>query len=104
MNMSVEAIKINNIFKQKNFTDEEAKEIVGYFDTTVKSGTATREDLLTASSELKQEIANIRLDVSMAISKIDKKFTILGILILVATIIMNPRVFDFVGKLSGFVK
>lgn len=115
MNMSVEAIKIYNIFKQKNFTDEEAKEIVGYFDTAVKSGAATKEDLLISVSELKQEISNVRtelkqeistlrLDMNLAISKLDRKFTVLGILILVVTIAMNPRVLDFFGKITGFIK
>lgn len=111
MNMSVEAIKIYNIFKQKNFTDEEAKEIVGYFDTAVKSGAATKEDLLISVSELKQEISNVRSELKQEIASVrqeiyalDKKFTVLGILILVVTIAMNPRVLDFFGKIAGIMK
>ncbi|MBI5178196.1 MAG: hypothetical protein HZA04_02945 [Nitrospinae bacterium] len=52
MTMSAKAIRVYNILKARNFSDEEAQEVVDFMDTAPKEGLVSKEDIANLKVEL----------------------------------------------------
>jgi len=77
MTMTSHAIKTYNILKGK-FTEQEAQDILDYFETLPKEGLATKEDILRLESDMsKFEVRLIKWVVGTGIGTVT---AILGIL------------------------
>lgn len=62
MTMSAKAIRIYKILKARDFSDEDAQEVVDFMESSGKEGLATREDVNALKSEIKSDFADLRLE------------------------------------------
>jgi amino acid permease len=74
------AIKIYNVLKRKDFTDEEAELIANALEQ--KDNVATKEDIL----------------------RLELRTTVLWLVTIIVIIATNPRTLDFISKVWGIAK
>ena len=62
MSMSAQTIRVYNILKSRNFSDQEAQEVVDFVESSAKDGLATKEDIHGLKTEFKEDIQALRTE------------------------------------------
>lgn len=62
MEMSSRTIRAYNILKAR-FSEEEAQELLNYFESLPKEGLATKEDIASLRTEVKEDIASFKIEI-----------------------------------------
>jgi len=93
---------------QKKFElkDELAKELATKADVIKLEG-ALRTDIVRVEGEIntaRQEIQTVRHEIEATVVKLDRKFTIMFLVLLFTTIFLNQNSLEFIAKLLGLIK
>jgi hypothetical protein len=65
---------------------------------------ATKEDIASLRGEVKEDIANIRTDISKMEGRLDKKFTILFIVVIFTTLFVNKDALTWFAQIIGLIR
>ena len=86
--------KADFLITQKKFElkDELSKEL------------ATKADLARVEGGLKTDIARLEGEIKIANTQLDRKFTIMFLVLLFTVVFVNQNALEFIGKLLGLIK
>jgi hypothetical protein len=94
------------IQKKLELKDELTKELASKSDIQVLKAEiqAVRAEMQAMEQRLEAKIEKVRLELKEEILKLDRKFTILFIILLFAVILVNQNALEFLLKVLGLIK
>jgi restriction endonuclease Mrr len=92
--------------KKLELKDELTKELASKADIQVLKTEiqAVRAEMQAVEERLEAKIEKVRLELKEEILKLDRKFTILFIILLFAVILVNQNALEFLLKVLGLIK
>jgi phage host-nuclease inhibitor protein Gam len=72
--MSAQTIRVYNILKSRNFSDQEAQEVVDFVESSAKDGLATKEDIHGLKTEFKEDIHGLKTEFKEDIQALRTEF------------------------------
>jgi hypothetical protein len=94
------------IQKKLELKDELTKELASKADIQILKAEiqAIRTEMQAMEQRLEAKIEKVRLELKEEILKLDRKFTILFIILLFAVILVNQNALEFLLKVLGLIK
>ncbi|TAG56890.1 MAG: hypothetical protein EAZ27_03895 [Cytophagales bacterium] len=92
----------------KDLTKEKASKLVDLLENSIDTVFSSAKDIalqkkLEIKDELSKELAS-KVDVALAVEKLDKKITVWSVILLSTMIILNKDSITFIAQLLGLVK